>query len=100
MPIKLIAVHVFNVVPFIKLGIATIKPFVSAEILDKLFLHHPNMNWEEFYEKHIPKSCLPSDYGGDLESIELLQQSQCKTFISCKPYFLAECEQVLSVQRK
>ena len=36
MPIKLKAVHVLNVVPFIKLGIATIKPFVSAEILNKV----------------------------------------------------------------
>lgn len=36
MPIKLVAVHVFNVVPFIKFGIATIKPLVSDQILNKV----------------------------------------------------------------
>lgn len=36
MPIKLVAIHLFNVVPFIKFGIATIKPFVSDQILNKV----------------------------------------------------------------
>lgn len=36
MPIKLKAVHVLNVVPFIKLAIATIKPFISDQILNKV----------------------------------------------------------------
>lgn len=36
MPIRLEAVHVLNVVPFIKLVLATIKPFISAQVLNKV----------------------------------------------------------------
>jgi hypothetical protein len=48
------------------------------------------MNWEEFYKNHVPKSHLPSDYGGDLPSIQELHESNHKFLQQFKSYFDAE----------
>lgn len=48
------------------------------------------MDYEKFYEEWIPKSCLPSDYGGDLESIEDLQNKHRKSLLKMREYFLLE----------
>ena len=57
------------------------------------------MDYEQFYKDYIPKSCLPSDFGGDLESVEVLHQKHCKEFQRLKPYFDWEEEQAsLNVQ--
>ena len=41
----------------------------------------------------MPKSCLPSDYGGDLPSIAELHQEHIKEFEKLNEYFLAEEKQ-------
>lgn len=51
------------------------------------------MDYEKFYEEHIPKSCLPSDFGGDLESLDEMQSKQTKDFVKLRAYFLNEEEQ-------
>lgn len=51
------------------------------------------MNYEKFYEEHIPKSCLPSDFGGDLESIAELHEKHSKELMRLRNYFIAEEEQ-------
>jgi hypothetical protein len=57
-------------------------------------LHYADINWEEFYEKHIPKSCLPSDYGGDLESIEVLNQKNLEELKNLSDYYQVEEEHI------
>ncbi|GAB0093017.1 alpha-tocopherol transfer protein-like [Sergentomyia squamirostris] len=69
LPAKLSAIHIINVVSFFDKVLALIKPFMKAEILKMLHLHPSDLNMEEFYEKYIPKSCLPSDFGGDCPSV-------------------------------
>lgn len=46
------------------------------------------MDYEKFYKKYIPKSCLPSDYGGDLESIKDLHNKQRESLMNMRDYFL------------
>lgn len=48
------------------------------------------MDYEEFYRDHVPKSHLPSDYGGDLESVENLHQNHVQKLMSLKDYFKFE----------
>lgn len=45
---------------------------------------------EEFYEKHIPKKCLPSDYGGDLDSVREIQKVTEKKMVEMQDYFVKE----------
>lgn len=52
------------------------------------------MDYEKFYSKYIPKSCLPSDFGGELESVTELHEKHCKEFMRLKSYFVAEEQQV------
>lgn len=92
-PGKLRAIHVFNVVYFFDKILSLIKPFMKADILRNLHLHPSSLNMEKFYEQHVPKSCLPSDYGGDLPSIKELHEQHCKEFQRLRPYFLAEEKQ-------
>lgn len=51
------------------------------------------MDWDKFYSTHIPKSCLPSDYGGDLESIAEMHEKQSKEFLRSRDYFVLEQQQ-------
>ncbi|KFB43516.1 AGAP003733-PA-like protein [Anopheles sinensis] len=90
LPAKLKAIHVVNVVSFFDKIMYIIKPFIHAEILNMLYLHTSNANFEKFYEEWIPKSCLPSDLGGDLKSIDELHQDHVKEFERQRNYFLSE----------
>lgn len=92
-PGKLRAIHVFNVVYFFDKILSLIKPFMKAEILNNLHLHSSNMDMEKFYKEHVPKSCLPSDFGGDLASVKELHDAHCEEFMRLRPYFLAEEKQ-------
>lgn len=51
------------------------------------------MDYEKFYEEHIPKSCLPSDFGGELESVADLHEKHTKELMRLRNYFVAEEKQ-------
>jgi hypothetical protein len=89
-PFEIKAVHVFNTVYFFDLIIGIVKPLLNSELLQKLHLHRSDMDFEAFYRDHIPKSHLPSDYGGDLESVEKLHEKHCKKLKNLKDYFYYE----------
>jgi hypothetical protein len=55
-----------------------------------LNLHYADIDWEHFYENHIPRSCLPSDYGGDLESIEELGRKNFQELKMLRDYYKTE----------
>lgn len=48
------------------------------------------MDYEAFYRDHVPKSHLPADYGGDLETVEKLHENHCKKLMKLKDYFYYE----------
>lgn len=52
------------------------------------------MDYEKFYQEHIPKSHLPSDFGGDLESVSVLNKKHRESLMELRDYFLAEEEQL------
>lgn len=43
-----------------------------------------------FYEKFLPKKCLPEDYGGDLPLIRELHQRNIEKLTDMQPHFEAE----------
>lgn len=52
------------------------------------------MDYEQFYQDCIPKSSLPSDFGGDLESVATLHEKHCGELMRLRNYFVAEEQQV------
>ncbi|XP_058821907.1 alpha-tocopherol transfer protein-like [Topomyia yanbarensis] len=90
LPARLKAIHVLNAVSFFDKILYIIKPFIHAEILKMLFLHPTNANLTKFYDEWIPRSCLPSDYGGELKSVAELHQEHIGKFESLRSYYLAE----------
>lgn len=69
-----------------------VKPFVKKELYERIHLHSGD-NHEEFFRKFIPKSHMPSDFGGDLESIEVLHEENRKLLMKMRNYFVNEVRQ-------
>jgi hypothetical protein len=93
-PLNVKAFHVLNAMPFIAYLLSLVKPFVTTGILSKVHFHTSDIDWNEFYEKHIPRSHLPKEYGGDLDTIEKLHENDREKLLHMKNYFLYEERQV------
>lgn len=90
-PLDVKAIHIMNCVPFINSITAMAKPFMRSEMFNKVHFHSPDMDYNELQTKFgIPKSHLPSDYGGDLKSLEDLHVEQRKQLMELRDYFLME----------
>lgn len=63
---------------------------IQSDLLNRVHFHPTKMDWEKFYEDFIPKSCLPSDYGGELESIGVLHEKQKKVLRDLSELFYHE----------
>lgn len=59
----------------------------------QIHVHPSNMDFEKFYENFVPKSCLPSDYGGDLDSVEELHKQHTEEFLTLENHFIEEEKQ-------
>ena len=92
-PIEIKQVHVFNTVRFFNLILGIVRPLLNSELLQKLHLHSSDMDYEEFYKKFVPKTHLPSDYGGTLESVEKLHEKSREKLENLKDYFIYEEQQ-------
>lgn len=55
-----------------------------------MHMHTSSLDFNVFYEKHLPKSCLPSDFGGDLASVDELHKESVAELMRHREYFLAE----------
>lgn len=51
------------------------------------------MDYEKFYKECIPKTHLPSDYGGDLESVEVMNKQHREGLMALREYFLMDEQQ-------
>lgn len=83
-------IHIFNTPSFVNYFMAMIRPFVWSEMVARVHFWTADIDWETFYEKFIPKTHLPSDYGGDLESLEVLHNRQLEEFVEFEKYFQFE----------
>jgi hypothetical protein len=92
-PFDVKAIHVLNTSWFLNRIMDIVKPYLRSETLKKIHFHPTGMSFEKFYKEFIPKSHLPSDYGGDLDSIENLHKQQIQEFMDMRDYFLMEEQQ-------
>lgn len=71
-----------------------IRPFVKKELYERIFLHYPTTDYSGFFEKYVPRSHMPSDYGGDMPSVEELHDKNRDMLIEMREYFLFEENQM------
>lgn len=93
LPAKLCRVHVLNVNVVFNRLLKLLTPFLKKELLEVIHVHTTTMDYEEFHKKWIPKSHLPSDYGGDLSSNEEMTLKFYTELKSLRGYFAAEQKQ-------
>ena len=68
------------------------KHFYHARttILEPFQIHlHHGSDFKNFHN-FIPRSSLPSDFGGELKSIEKLHQKHCQEFSRLRKFFIEE----------
>lgn len=90
LPCKLKDIHLVNTVYFIDKLMAIIKPFMKRELYDMIHFHPTSMDWDEFYEKNIPKECCPSDYGGTLATYKEMDAMTVQRMGEMKDFFDGE----------
>lgn len=76
---------------------AMIKPFLKKEFYERIHLHKAGSDLKEFFEKFVPRTHMPSDYGGDLESSEVLHEKNRQILNEMRDYFIME-EQQMNLQ--
>ncbi|KAL7030133.1 hypothetical protein ACKWTF_006537 [Chironomus riparius] len=89
-PMEIKAVHILNSSYLIQVLFSIIRPFMKKELYDIIHIHPSNLNYEEFFEKHVPRHCMPADYGGDLQPLKILHSKNVETLLSYKEYFYLE----------
>ncbi|XP_057658251.1 alpha-tocopherol transfer protein-like isoform X1 [Diorhabda carinulata] len=94
LPIQLRQVHILNANYIFEKFLMISKPFMKKELYEMIITHSPGANMQEFFEKYIPASSMPSDYGGDLPSIEKLSEDTRKYLQSMKTFLEAEEKQI------
>lgn len=64
-----------------------VKPFVHKAIFDIIHVHPPETDYNEFFEKYIPRSHMPKDFSGDLPTITELHEKNIEAMLCMKEYF-------------
>ncbi|XP_032673177.1 alpha-tocopherol transfer protein-like isoform X2 [Odontomachus brunneus] len=87
MPIRLKAIHVLNTPWFMDKVLALIRPFMKRELYDMLHLYTGDVS--DLYP-HIPRECLPKDFGGELDCVASLHKLHCMKLDQLRDYFREE----------
>lgn len=66
------------------------KPFMRLDFFNIIHVHPTDLDYDDFFLKHVPKSCMPADYGGDLEPVEKLHAMNVDSLVAKKEYFYLE----------
>lgn len=84
----MIVIEILNLIfKFLK---AMLKPFMRSDLFNSIHTHLSDMDFEEFYKNHVPRHCLPADYGGVLQSMETLHLQNLEKIALLKKYWIYE----------
>lgn len=85
-PVKLKEIHIVNLSPLVDTIVNFVKPFLKEKIRQRIHFHG---NMESLY-KVVPKSVLPTEYGGDAGSIKDINEAWRQILIDNRPYFIEQ----------
>jgi hypothetical protein len=74
-----------------------VRPLMWGELFDMIHVHSSDLDYEEFFRQHIPRSHMPADYGGDLPTMKELHEKNSENLMSLRDYFCLE-EQHMMLQ--
>lgn len=86
-PIEIKAVHVINSFWFMDLVFAMIKPFLKKEFFERIHLHPVGSDLSAIFDSSIPRSHMPRDLHGDLETIKEFHDKTRKEIEEMQDYF-------------
>lgn len=58
-----------------------------------MHIHSPNVDMEKVFAERIPRSSLPSNFGGDAKPIEVLHKQLWDEFIAVRDFYAMEEKQ-------
>ncbi|XP_065201309.1 alpha-tocopherol transfer protein-like isoform X2 [Planococcus citri] len=93
LPVRKKTLHVLNTNYFIYKFAQMLKPFIIPEVFNTIHLHR-STDMEEFY-KIVPIECLPNEYGGPLESPEILSRKFQDQLRMLREYFSEDDKQII-----
>ncbi|CAH1111790.1 unnamed protein product [Psylliodes chrysocephalus] len=94
LPTQLRKVHILNATYIFEKILAISKPFMKKELYDLIITHPPETNMQDFFENHIPASCMPCTFGGELKSLEEMSEDTKEFIRSLKDFLEAEERQI------
>lgn len=71
-----------------------IRPFLHKDLYERLHLHQSSTDYEDFFEKFIPRSHMPVEYGGEFKTIKELHEENRKLLNNMREYFVFEENQM------
>lgn len=77
-----------------------VKYFMPKGLLELSYFHGADFDLQKFSQDFIPKTHLPSDLGGDLESVEILNSKTSERLMTLQSYFNAEEKLVFDATAK
>ncbi|KAB0791388.1 hypothetical protein PPYR_03188 [Photinus pyralis] len=86
-PVKLKKIHMFNTFSITRQMIQVVRPFMDKKLYEQFVFHPRDLQWEEFYEKYVPRRSLPSDLGGDLPTVDDMQQQMIDRMVELGTYY-------------
>lgn len=86
-PFRLKGIHILNATWILDKVLAIIRPFMKSEFFQ--LIHAYTGEVSEVYQ-HIPPKCLPKDFGGELDYVEVLNEENNHKLQQLRDYFLEE----------
>uniref|UniRef100_A0A1Y1NME7 CRAL-TRIO domain-containing protein n=2 Tax=Photinus pyralis TaxID=7054 RepID=A0A1Y1NME7_PHOPY len=83
-PVKLRTIHIFNSAYWAPKLLQMVSPFIDSKIVEQIVFYPRNLSLEELRER------LPSDLGGELPSVDVLQERLIEKMESISAYYEAE----------
>ncbi|XP_043495071.1 alpha-tocopherol transfer protein-like [Polistes fuscatus] len=99
-PFRLKGIHILNANWILDKVLAIIRPFMKSEFFQ--LIHAYTGEVSEVYQ-HIPPKCLPKDFGGELDYVEVLKEENDHKLQQLRDYFLEEetvCQNYNASQKK
>ncbi|KYB26927.1 alpha-tocopherol transfer protein-like [Tribolium castaneum] len=90
MPLKIKMIHILNSNYVFDKLLSIVKFFIKSDLMSIIKSHPPETDMNQFYKDCIPSSCLPKEYGGELATVEEMNEKMIQEFRELKPFFEAE----------